>query len=275
MNRKTRLSILALFLGFTSGCANMDLKIRDWLGASEAPQHIRVSDNLTPKPVDRTDNPAVDPNRITSKKLKELSSLGEKSGSLWVMEGQGSYLFAQNTARMVGAVLPVVIDGEPRKQIETKVKVIRDLLVQYEEKRQKELADLVEKEKAAAHEASQAKPAEGAAGQATAIEQRNPATAAPGKESVASAKASENMKKLPEGATSFDLQSVTTRVVEKLPDGNYRVEGDEAFMIADREYHLKVAGVVRPEDYTETGFSAEKLLTPKFDIVSPRPTEVR
>ena len=64
------------------------------------------------------------------------------------------------------------------------------------------------------------------------------------------------------------MKVVPTRIVELLKDGNYRVKGDQPFMIGKREYKVIVTGIVRPADFDDAGISAEKLLDPKFDIVS-------
>lgn len=64
-----------------------------------------------------------------------------------------------------------------------------------------------------------------------------------------------------------------TRIVEIQKDGDYRVRGEQPFMIGKREYKLLVMGTVRSEDYNEQGVSAEVLVDPVFDIISEKKTE--
>ena len=68
----------------------------------------------------------------------------------------------------------------------------------------------------------------------------------------------------------LDIQSVPTRIVERMPDGNYRVKGAQPFMIGKREYKVNVTGIIRPEDFNDEGVSSEKLLDPQYDVVSIR-----
>jgi flagellar L-ring protein precursor FlgH len=41
-------------------------------------------------------------------------------------------------------------------------------------------------------------------------------------------------------------------------------------MIGKREYKVIVTGIVRQEDFDDSGIDASKLLDPQFDIVSSR-----
>ncbi|MEI7973834.1 MAG: hypothetical protein WCH11_05655, partial [Bdellovibrio sp.] len=84
--------------------------------------------------------------RITKQRLEEESDVQANAGSLWVMEGQGAYLFAQNKVRKEGDVLNIRIEGAAQKQIESKVSVIRKLLKQLEEEEVKRRAAAEAKE---------------------------------------------------------------------------------------------------------------------------------
>jgi len=55
-----------------------------------------------------------------------------------------------------------------------------------------------------------------------------------------------------------------------LPDGNYRVKGQQPFMIGKRDYKVIVTGMLRPEDFNDEGISSQKLLDPQYDVVSIR-----
>src|SRR3989344_4485763 len=66
--------------------------------------------------------------RMTRKKMEEESELYSSAGSLWKMEGQTSYLFAENKHRREGDPTVIKIEGSALKLIENKVAVIQDLL---------------------------------------------------------------------------------------------------------------------------------------------------
>ena len=71
----------------------------------------------------------------------------------------------------------------------------------------------------------------------------------------------------------FPIRSVTTRIVEIQKDGNYRIRGEQPFMIGKREYKVLVMGTVRSEEYNEKGMSAESLIDPVFDVISEKKSE--
>lgn len=181
--------------------------------------------------------------RMTRNRLEEESDLGSNAGSTWVMEGQGAYLFAQNKMRREGDILNVNLDGPAMKQVETKVSVIKKLLKQLEEQQQAELKNNL---------AANSDPA------------RGPASEAAAKPEVAKVEEKEEPQSLDE------VKNIPTRIVEKLPDGNYRIKGQQPFMIGKREYKVIVTGMLRPEDFNDEGISSQKLLDPQYDVVSIR-----
>jgi flagellar L-ring protein precursor FlgH len=176
--------------------------------------------------------------RMTRSRLEDESDLGAQAGSMWVMEGQGAYLFAQNKSRREGDVLNVKLDGPSLKQVETKVNVIKKLLKQLEEQEQTNL--------------------NGGLAENGAEAGRVPATA------KAEEKKDDSKEEL------ANIQQITTKIVEKQADGNYRVRGAQPFMIGKREYKVIAAGLVRPEDFNDEGVSSTKLIDPQFDVVSIR-----
>lgn len=186
--------------------------------------------------------------KMTRARMEEESELHAQAGSMWVMEGQGAYLFAQNKTRREGDLLNVKIEGPAQKQVETKVSVIKMLLKQLEEEelKQKE-GDKVETQKLAEGDKSKEK----------AGSSRLPASD-PG----------QGDKKKDDEDGMVDL--VPTRIVERLADGNYRVKGQQPFMIGKREYKVIVTGIVRPDDFNDEGITSNKLLDPQFDVVSLR-----
>jgi flagellar L-ring protein precursor FlgH len=185
--------------------------------------------------------------RMTKSRMEDESDLGSQAGSMWVMEGQGAYLFAQNKSRREGDVLNVKLDGPSLKQVETKVGVIKKLLKQLEDQQQAELN--------ATLAANAPAPAAGDAARAPA---------------AVAAEPPKTEEKKDDKDDMSGIQQVTTKIVERLPDGNYRVRGAQPFMIGKREYKVIAAGVVRPEDFNDEGVSSTKLIDPQFDVVSIR-----
>jgi flagellar L-ring protein FlgH len=238
----SRLFVCGL-LSLNFGCASMGKTIKGWFGyGDEAAKVTRFSDVESVKP----DTKERSYKRMTRRRFEDDAEIGATAGSLWVMEGQGAYLFAQNQMRMVGDILNVKIDGGPKGQLQSKVKVIQKLL------------DRLEKPKATSP-----------TGDGGIL---NPLAKADGED--ARAPASEPLPvasaEKPETASSFAVQTVPTRVVEQNRDGSYRVRGTQPFMIGKREYKVIVTGIVRPEDFNESGTDASKLLDAQFDIVSAK-----
>ncbi len=170
----------------------------------------------------------------------------DRDGSLWVMEGQDSYLFSQNIVRLPGDIFNVVLDGQPHKQLSTKVGVIREL---------SEAA----KRKPAAVQAAPAIPILGdqSTGGLTA------AAAAQAPPPVAEKTEKPNLEQ-------FDVNQIPVRIVDRSIDGSYRVKGSQVFMIGKDEYKVIVSGLVRPSDVADGGVAASKIIDSKFDIVRSR-----
>jgi flagellar L-ring protein precursor FlgH len=72
-----------------------------------------------------------------------------------------------------------------------------------------------------------------------------------------------------------DVGPIQTRIIERLADGNYKIKGQQPFMIGKRDYKVLVVGIVRPEDYNDEGISSGKLIDPQFDVVSIRKKEAQ
>src|SRR6185312_578335 len=149
--------------------------------------------------------------RMTKSRMEEESQLQSNAGSMWVGEGQGAYLFAQNKTRREGDILNVKMDGAAQKQVQTKVTVIKQLLKQLEEEEQKAKDMQMQGPAVPAL-------ADGATGDAA-------------KSQASRAPASETPKKEDGKDEPLDIQSVPTRIVERMADGNYRVKGAQPFMI--------------------------------------------
>lgn len=234
------LSLVMIFLGaLNSGCASWYAKAKETVGLQattpEGEPIVRFSENPNVLNVNNRDY-----KRMTRQRLEEEAELHSQAGSMWVMDGQGAYLFAQNKTRREGDLLNVRVEGAAQKQIETKVSVIKKLLKQLEEE------DL----KRNAPDSGEQRLAEGG---------KDPARAP----AAAAAKSEEKEEPL-----QMDL--VPTRIVERLADGNYRIRGQQPFMIGKREYKVIVTGLIRPEDFNDEGVPSGKLLDPQYDVVSIR-----
>lgn len=183
--------------------------------------------------------------RMTKEKMEEESQLQAQAGSMWVMDGQSSYLFAQNKIRKEGDILNVKLEGGAMKQVETKVSVIKKLLKQLEEQQ-----ELIKQQKLAEN-----------ADEASDAQKRAPAAEA--KKATAEVKPVEKDEPI-------NIGSVPTRITERLADGTYRVKGSQPFMIGKREYKVIVMGQIRPEDFNDGGVASEKLIDAQYDVVSIR-----
>lgn len=246
MNRSLFFQALFLVLiGFclaNTGCATL----KDTLGFESNKKPVAAVEPEDDDRVKFSDNPnMLNPSdrqyrRMTKSRMEEEAELHSQAGSMWVGEGQGAYLFAQNKSRREGDVLNVKLEGAAQKQVETKVAVIKKLLKQLEEEELR---------------SQQPVPTGALADGKTADGQRAPASVP---------------KEEKEKDEPLDIQAVPTKIVERLADGNYRVKGQQPFMIGKREYKVIVTGLVRPEDFNDEGVTSSKLLDPQYDVVSIR-----
>jgi flagellar L-ring protein precursor FlgH len=234
-----RTLVLVLVCLSQVGCANFGRKFKNFIrGKSDAPI-------AKPAPPSYSNNANMDYKgiprkykRMTQAKLEAENKINDGAGSLWVAEGQGSYLFAQNNQRLVGDIVNVSIDGTAKRQLDTKVGVIEKLI-----KQRRLRAKLASKPKSKQAASSQptAPPAAGAAA---------------GGDDKASG--------------GFAVKEVPSRIVETFPDGSYRIRGSKDFMIDRTEYKVIVTGVVKPGDISDSKVESDKVLDGKFDIVSQR-----
>src|SRR4051812_29275627 len=95
-----------------AGCASFNRKLKNMLGGGTPAQSEAKQVSTVTK---FSDTPEVSPRvkrqykRTTKESLSEESALDSKAGSLWVMEGQGAYLFSQNVVRLVGDPLAITL----------------------------------------------------------------------------------------------------------------------------------------------------------------------
>ena len=264
--------ILSLIV-FTSGCATLS----DWLNpkTETAITKEEVDQEPLTKYSDVTNHAPPsdrDYRRMTREVMEEESELHSGAGSLWVMEGQTSYLFAQNKNRKEGDPTTVKVEGSAMKQVQMKADTIKDLLndleeqkKQAEEKKKKDEAEVlrlaeVSKEKeaiVAKGEANNEAAAQLMAEQRVAA--RKPAAVAAAKPIAEKAKE--------EKIDLKEVESIPMRITEKLPDGQYRVSGQQYLTIKNRPYKVIATGIVRGDDYNDQLISSEKLYDSQYDII--------
>lgn len=265
--------ILSLIV-FASGCAT----ISDWLNPkteAEVAAKEEVDQEPLTKYSDVTNHAPPsdrDYKRMTREVMEEESELHSGAGSLWVMEGQTSYLFAQNKNRKEGDPTTVKVEGAAMKQVQMKADTIKDLLndleeqkKQAEEKKKKDEAEVlrlaeITKEKEAIvakgeanNEAAAQLMAEQrvAARKPAAVEAAKPVAEKPKEEKI-------DLK---------EVESIPMRITEKLPDGQYRVSGQQYLTIKNRPYKVIATGIVRGDDYNDQLISSEKLYDSQYDII--------
>ena len=255
--------LIAFFLIFSltqMGCASFNQKLKGWLDGDSPQANADQQDKPKSGETKFSDSQDISPKvkrqykRTTKESLAEESDLDSKAGSLWVMEGQGAYLFSQNVVRLVGDPLAITLEGDPKDQLQSKANVIRKLLAKIEERQKARL-------RAPAADDGSAAPADDSADKDKADK------AAKDKKTATAANTASSGS---DQAADLSVKIVPTRIVERTLEGNYRVKGTQSFMIGQREFKIIVTGIVRAEDFNEEGISATKLLDPKFDIVSAR-----
>ncbi|PIT99373.1 MAG: hypothetical protein COT74_10230 [Bdellovibrionales bacterium CG10_big_fil_rev_8_21_14_0_10_45_34] len=188
------------------------------------------------------DDEIVEYRRMTKDRFESEANLDGNSSSLWVMDGQSSYLFAPNSVRLLGDPISVELDGEPKKQIEAKAQVIASLL------KERELASLKE----AGGEEADPKLAESGAK----------------KDDKGAAPAAQAANKKPQEDFKFDVSAIPGKIVEQLDNGSYRIKGYQNLMIGKNEFRVIMAGTVHSKDINDTKVLATKMIEPRFDIVS-------
>ncbi|RYZ67215.1 MAG: flagellar biosynthesis protein FlgH [Proteobacteria bacterium] len=234
-----------------TGCASMMKAWKNLIGAQDEDPLNEVRSPRFSESENMKVNNDKQYRRMNRQRFEDEADLKADAGSLWVMEGQGAYLFSQNQMRMVGDLLNVKLEGNPRTQLTTKVKVITKLL------------DRLDNPNRGPASAKPGAPAAVAAAPAPVEAPAAADAAAPAGDGAQAAGAAAPKDNL-------SVQTVPTRIVEQLKDGSYRVRGMQPFMIGKREYKVIVTGVVRPEDFDDAGIESSKLLDPQFDIVSSR-----
>lgn len=218
--------------------------------------------------------------RMTRQRMEEESSLNSSAGSLWNMEGQTSYLFAENKHRREGDATSIKLEGSALKSIENKAYVISDLLVKLEE--QKRIAEdeakkaAEQKARLAQVEAEKKLRAERIAKGEIVVDPLDEASLAQEEEAALEAArnpasvpaASANAKKVAEDKLDLkEVEIIPVRIVERRADNTYRVRGQQFLTIKKRPYKVIATGLVRAEDFKDDGVSSNKLLEAQYDVV--------
>lgn len=215
--------------------------------------------------------------RMTRLKMEEESELYGSAGSLWKMEGQSSYLFAENKHRREGDPTSIKMEGSALKMVESKVAVIQDLMKQLDE--QKKQAD-EDSKKADAEKIRLAQVEEEKKLQAERVAKGEivPALSADMYAPEPEAKREPAQEKKPvvaekeEKIDLKDIEMVPSRIVEKLDDGLYRIRGQQFLTIKKKPYKVIATALVRAEDFNDAGVSSNKLLDAQYDVIHVKRT---
>lgn len=275
---------ILLILGLLSSCTQWRKKDDD----AELAQKIQKAVAPPPPPpkeyVKFSENPNVGTfsdrkyRRATRKSLEDESEVHSHAGSLWNNEGQSAYLFTQNKARKEGDLLNVKLEGSAKSQVETKVQVIKKLLARIEmtpvvvPQDPQNGSNQDPRGLASMDPAKKDNLTKDAANNSSTGGKNNNNSASQAAVNAAMAARATPPPPAPEPIedTPFNVDMVSTRVVERLADGNYRVKGTQPFMIGKREYKVIVTGFVRPEDFSDENMSSNKMIDPQWDVVSLR-----
>jgi len=244
----------------------------DDIGESEPLTRYSSLNNMAP-PSDRQYK------RMTRERMEEESALNSSAGSLWKMEGQTSYLFAENKHRREGDPTTIKLEGAALKFVENKAQVVGELLTQLDE--QKRIADEeerkaeAEKMRLAQVEAEKKLRAERIAKgeivvdpldeQQANVEAKNdgdfrmPASTKPAPVAV--------KKTVEEKIDLKDVENIPAKIVERMPDDTYRIRGQQYITIKKKPYKLIATALIRAEDFNDGSVSSNKLLEAQYDLV--------
>lgn len=283
MKSISKILMLVASLNFVLGCATLDRLFQSPADAitKKAPTDVDANGEVVPVIEAEIETyskntqliPAVDRNykRMTKARMEEESDLHAGAGSLWIMDGQKSYLFAQNNKRREGDPTSLKVEGNAMKQVQLKINTIQDLLNDLEEQRRqaeldqkkeeaekKRLADVeIEKEKILDGE----NPPEEkmALEQAEKIvKERKPAAV----EVVKPTKVEKDVK-----VDLKEIEMIPSKIVEKVDGGLYRISGFQTLTIKNRPYKVIATGLVRTDDFSDQLVSSNKLVDPQFDVI--------
>ncbi len=228
--------------------------------------------------------------RMTRLKMEEESELYDTAGSLWKMEGQTSFLFAENKHRREGDPTTIKMEGSALKQIENKVEVIQDLLKQLaaqkikaEEDAKKAAEEKIrlakEEEKNKLEEEEKKLEAERIARGEVMPPPAEDAYApepepvrAPASEIKPVVVAPPPPAPKVEKIDLKEIDLIPSKIVEQLPDGIFRLRGQQFLTIDKRQYKVIATALIRAEDFNDTNISSNKLLDAQYDVIHVKRT---
>ena len=101
MNNFFKLTLIILVALSLTGCASINKKLKALFGKDKPSEAVATAVKPTTPRFSEEDNYKIGAERQYKRMNKEQfesdAQVGDTAGSLWVMEGQGAYLFAQNT----------------------------------------------------------------------------------------------------------------------------------------------------------------------------------
>lgn len=285
MKSISKLLILSGSLYFVLGCATVDRLFDSPAAATQGAKTTATDTDANGEAVPIVEAeietyskntqmiPAVDRNykRMTKARMEEASDLHAGAGSLWVMDGQKSYLFAQNNKRREGDPTSLKVEGNAMKQVQLKITTIQDLLNDLEEQRKQ--AELEQKKQEAEKkrladveiEFKKIMDGENAPEEKVAREQaekvvkdRKPAAVENTKPAKQEKEAKVDLK---------EIEMIPSKIVEKVEGGLYRISGFQTLTIKNRPYKVIATGLIRSDDFSDAQISSNKLVDPQFDII--------
>lgn len=219
--------------------------------------------------------------RMTREKMEEESELYGAAGSLWKMEGQTSYLFAENKHRREGDPTAIKMESAALKLIENKVAVIQDLLKQLDEQKKKaeedskkadeekaKLAKAEEEKKIHAEKIAKGEIVEDPFLDSYPPEPERKVASVPTPPPAAPAVKAEKEEKI--DLKEVDL--IPSKIVEKMPDGLYRIRGQQFLTIKKKPYKVIATALIRAEDFSDATISSNKLLDAQYDVIHVKRT---
>lgn len=221
--------------------------------------------------------------RMTRQRMEEESALNSSAGSLWKMEGQTSYLFAENKHRREGDPTTIKLEGSALKMIENKAFVINDLLGQLEEqKKQAEedeakaneqklrLAQLEAEKKLREERIAKGEIVVDPLDEEQMAMDAQTAEAAARKPASVAANANKNVKE--DKIDLKEIELIPAKIVEKMQDDTYRIRGQQYLTIKKKPYKVIATALIRAEDFNDGGVSSNKLLEAQYDLVHVKRT---
>jgi flagellar L-ring protein FlgH len=215
--------------------------------------------------------------RMTRQKMEEDSELYGSAGSLWKMEGQTSYLFAENKHRREGDPTTIKMEGVALKVIESKVAVIQDLLKELDaqKKQAEEDAKKAEEEKirlAQAEEEKKLRAERIAKGEIVVDPFEDQFPAEPVRSPAAVAPTVAAKPEVEEKVDLKELDVIPSKIVEKMSDGIYRIRGQQFLTIKKKPYKVIATALIRAEDFADANVSSNKLLDAQYDVIHVKRT---